>query len=38
VLILCDGRCGIRLTGTPAGLHMLDPDFDTSKYILAGKR
>ena len=33
VLILCDGRRGIRLTGKPAGLHMLDVRNDCGGFL-----
>src|SRR5262245_52258446 len=33
VLILCDGRCGIRLTGKPAGLHLLDVRNDCGGFL-----
>jgi hypothetical protein len=33
VLILCNGRCGIRLTGQPPGLHLLHVRSDGAGFL-----
>ena len=33
VLVLCNGRCGIRLTGQPPGLHLLHVRSDGAGFL-----